>query len=142
MLAVRPGYFSGRDYIKTEEWAQRWKEALELPYTPIVHLAALRKPFDRSAAEIAKYSLKISNLIELLNEIPDIMLADLHWGLSGLRLFLSPGYFGKRIKICICRTWMTRRAKKITLKLLSLMISLSPISGMLVLGVTVLSSTE
>lgn len=93
VLAVRPGYFSGRDYIKTEEWAQRWQEALELPYTPIVHLAALRKPFEKSAAEIAKYSLKVSNLIELLNEIPNTMLADLHWGLSGLRLFSLSGVF-------------------------------------------------
>lgn len=93
VLAVRPGYFSGRDYIKTEEWAQRWQEALESPYTPIVHLTVLRKPYEKSAAEIAKYSLKVSNLIELLNEIPDLMLAELHYGLSGLRLFSLSGVF-------------------------------------------------
>ena len=93
MLAVRPGYFSGRDYIKTEEWAQRWQEALESPYTPIVHLTVLKKPYEKSAAEIAKYSLKVSNLIELLNEIPDLMLAELHYGLSGLRLFSLSGVF-------------------------------------------------
>lgn len=93
VLAVRPGYFSGRDYIKTEEWAQRWQEALESPYTPIVHLTVLKKPYEKSAAEIAKYSLKVSNLIELLNEIPNTMLADLHWGLSGLRLFSLSGVF-------------------------------------------------
>lgn len=93
VLAVRPGYFSGRDYIKTEEWAQRWQEALESPYTPIVHLTVLKKPYEKSAAEIAKYSLKVSNLIELLNEIPDIMLAELHYGLSGLRLFSLSGVF-------------------------------------------------
>ena len=93
VLAVRPGYFSGRDYIKTEEWAQRWQEALESPYTPIVHLTVLKKPYEKSAAEIAKYSLKVSNLIELLNEIPDLMLAELHYGLSGLRLFSLSGVF-------------------------------------------------
>lgn len=93
VLAVRPGYFSGRDYTKTEEWAVRWQEALESSYTPVVHVTVLRKPFQKSVAEIAKYSLKVNNLIELLNEIPDIMLADLHWGLSGLRLFSLSGVF-------------------------------------------------
>lgn len=93
VLAVRPGYFSGRDYTKTEEWAVKWQEALESSYTPVVHATVLRKPFQKSVAEIAKYSLKISNLIELLNEIPDIMLADLYWGLSGLRLFSLSGVF-------------------------------------------------
>lgn len=93
VLAVKPSYFTGRSYIKTEEWAQRWQEALELPYTPVVHTAALRKPYEKSAAEIAKYSLKVGNLIELLNDLSDDFLIQLHNGLSGWRLFSLAGVF-------------------------------------------------
>ena len=35
LLAVPPSYFNGRKYISTAKWAEMWREALRIDYTPI-----------------------------------------------------------------------------------------------------------
>jgi plasmid rolling circle replication initiator protein Rep len=47
LIAVPPGYFAGKNYLSTEKWAEIWKEALKIDYTPICD-ARVVKPRDLS----------------------------------------------------------------------------------------------
>lgn len=42
LLAVPPGYFTGRKYISTAKWAELWQEALRADYTPICDARAIK----------------------------------------------------------------------------------------------------
>lgn len=64
LLMVKASYFSGH-YLSQKEWTELWQEALEIDYTPVVNVEAI-KPNKRkrtsslvaSAKETAKYQVK------------------------------------------------------------------------------------
>jgi len=39
---VPASYFTGRGYIKQEQWAEMWKQSLRVDYDPIVHIQAVK----------------------------------------------------------------------------------------------------
>ena len=62
VVAVRPGFFRGKSYIKQERWRQMWAEAAGVDYLPSVHVRAI-KTLESATQEVTKavnYSLKLS----------------------------------------------------------------------------------
>lgn len=45
---VHPSYFTGRGYIKQEEWRELWKQCLRVEYLPVVNIKAV-KPKTKAA---------------------------------------------------------------------------------------------
>lgn len=41
LMAVKPSYFT-RDYIKHDEWVSLWKKALQVDYSPVVNVQAVK----------------------------------------------------------------------------------------------------
>lgn len=52
LLAVPSGYFVGRKYLSTAKWADLWKEALRVDYTPICDVRIIKpKKWEKLRAE-------------------------------------------------------------------------------------------
>lgn len=71
LIAVPKTYFTGRNYIKQEKWAEMWRSCLRADYVPIVHVRKVRpkKGFDdpvlalsAGVVETAKYTVKPEDL--------------------------------------------------------------------------------
>lgn len=73
LLLVDSKYFSGRNYIKQEEWRSLWQRSMRLEYLPVVNVKAVKPKVDKSTGqqddigqaivETLKYSVKESDLI-------------------------------------------------------------------------------
>jgi hypothetical protein len=63
LLMVRPSYFT-HYYISQKKWTQMWQECMKLDYTPIVHVQAVKHGEKKAIAELMKYSVKPSDLVE------------------------------------------------------------------------------
>jgi len=69
LLIVSESYFKSRNYIKQSKWTEMWKNALRIDYTPVVDVRRVRSknekmtPLQSVVAEVAKYSLKQTDLI-------------------------------------------------------------------------------
>lgn len=72
LLAVKSSYFGGDYYVKQDQWAEMWKESLEVDYTPITDIRTV-KPNKRATegkkdmmgaiCETAKYTVKVGDLV-------------------------------------------------------------------------------
>lgn len=63
ILVVNKNYFNDpRKYITQDEWTSLWKKALNIDYTPIVHVTKVRdtkgQGVPKVIAEVAKYTVK------------------------------------------------------------------------------------
>ena len=72
LLMVSSSYF-GRDYVKQEQWAEAWRGALRVDYTPVVDVRAVRQKTETNRekalphdglVETLKYSVKPSDMTE------------------------------------------------------------------------------
>lgn len=67
ILAVKKSYFKSRDYLKTEEINNIWKECLGVDYLPVCDLRKIKEDkfggIDKAVAETAKYTLKDADYI-------------------------------------------------------------------------------
>lgn len=63
LLCVPTSYFSGRLYLSRAKWAQLWKEAAELDYTPEVYVSRVKGDSAGALAEVAKYASKPADYI-------------------------------------------------------------------------------
>lgn len=68
MMMVPPSWFS-HHYVKHERWVQIWKESLQVDYTPVVDIRAIRETVDEAddrirgaILETLKYSVKPSDM--------------------------------------------------------------------------------
>lgn len=73
LLVVPRSYFSGKYYIKQEEWVEMWKKALRVDYEPIVDVRRVRAKKDYSSEFVAsketiKYSVKHTDLVNRTDE--------------------------------------------------------------------------
>lgn len=74
IVAVRPSYFTSRDYISHQRLVQLWQECLRVDYDPIVDIRRVKGEVDndgtvdpaRAVAECSKYAAKAADYI-----IPD-----------------------------------------------------------------------
>lgn len=67
LIAVRPSYFTSRNYLSAERWATLWAESLRLDYTPVVDVRKVRgntmDDLNKAVAEVAKYACKDADFI-------------------------------------------------------------------------------
>jgi plasmid rolling circle replication initiator protein Rep len=66
LLMVPASYFSGRCYIKQEQWVEMWRKSMRLDYNPILDVQAVkydRQPTDL-VPELLKYCTKESDMIK------------------------------------------------------------------------------
>ena len=61
MLMVKPGYFS-KYYVRQDQWLKAWQEAMRDDSITQVNIKAMRG--EKAIAEVLKYSVKESDLIE------------------------------------------------------------------------------
>jgi len=70
LLAVEPRYFVDERYIKQTEFAEMWKKALRVDYTPSVDVRIIKPNKDKNAmaaavAEMCKYPMKDTDISRL-----------------------------------------------------------------------------
>lgn len=58
ILAVPNSYFTGRNYVKQEQWGLMWKESMQLDYNPIIDIRKIVGETCRAVSEVAKYTVK------------------------------------------------------------------------------------
>ena len=103
ILAVRPSYFDGKNYLPKNAWRKMWRECAGLDYDPQIDIQRIkpRAGADGSvslagaAAEVAKYSVKSSDYLhgtldEMVAYVSDYLVA-----LAGRRLCAYTGVFGR-----------------------------------------------
>jgi len=66
LLAVKPSYFKGKNYLSRAAWQGLWKKAMRLDYDPDVHVKRTHGSTAAAIAEAAKYAVKSEDYI-----IPD-----------------------------------------------------------------------
>lgn len=99
LLMVKSTYFKTHDdYITQNEWAELWKRASKLDYTPMVSLKQIydnkgKGALNSAALEVAKYQLKSKDYLndDVDDEINLRHLKDLEEALAGTRQY---GYGG------------------------------------------------
>ncbi len=69
MVMVKPSYFSGKTYIKHEEWAERWKSVMRVDYTPVVDVRAVKpkkegQTIEAAVVETLKYATKVQDSLK------------------------------------------------------------------------------
>ncbi|KYC91548.1 hypothetical protein B4140_4028 [Bacillus amyloliquefaciens] len=52
LLPVKKSYFTGKNYIKQEDWTSLWKRAMKLDYTPIVDIRRVKGKANIDAEQI------------------------------------------------------------------------------------------
>lgn len=96
ILAVRPDYFSGRNYISTAEWSKIWRSCCDLSYDPIVDVRKIKadvRGIAGAVAEVSKYAAKDKDyLTGTFEEMMSSVVAFLE-SLSGRRLVGRTGCF-------------------------------------------------
>lgn len=98
VLAVSRNYFSGRNYIKHEDWCEMWQSCMKLDYLPNVDVrrfkASNKKELQKSVSEAAKYTVKDNDfLIPDNEELQDKTVAILTHALANRRLIAFGGVF-------------------------------------------------
>lgn len=73
LLLVPTTYFSGKGYIKQNDWCELWKKSLRVDYKPILDVQAIKQGSQpmQLVPELLKYCVKESDLIH-----------DAHWFLE------------------------------------------------------------
>jgi plasmid rolling circle replication initiator protein Rep len=91
LMAMKPGYFDGQNYIDKMGWVNLWQKAHRLDYEPSVYVKTVKtgenQPIWKAAAEIGKYSVKDSDYIfENNQKLQDDVILNLSVALKGRRL--------------------------------------------------------
>ena len=68
IFAVKAGYFKGNGYIKKSEWQYIWGDGCRSEYEPIVHIQTIKNSTSKAVAEVAKYPVKMDELVNYNNE--------------------------------------------------------------------------
>ena len=101
VLAVKPSYFHGRDYLTQKQWSDMWAQACALDYDPIVYIETVKegpKGIGGAVAEVAKYSVKDSDFLVGSDWEQKRYVRTLLEGLAGRRLADMTGCFRKAKK--------------------------------------------
>ena len=97
VLAVNKSYLAGKYYIKQNEWAEMWRDCMNLDYMPIVHIEKTKGDNKKAVAECAKYATKEEDLFEMnednKKQAIDEVIFTLDEALKGRRLISFSGVF-------------------------------------------------
>lgn len=95
LLIVPKSYFDSKNYITQKRWAEAWKQALKVDYIPIIDV---RKVYNKKgkglagvAAEVGKYTVKSTDIIQPKEAITDEIVSVLSPALAGRRLVAYGG---------------------------------------------------
>lgn len=67
IFAVKAQYFT-KGYVKKSDWQYIWGECCKTEYKPIVHVQTIKNSTAKAVAEVAKYPVKIDDLVNYDNE--------------------------------------------------------------------------
>lgn len=103
ILAVRPAYFGGKNYMTKAKWRAMWRKCAALDYDPQVDIRRIKPKVGAdgtltlagAVAEVSKYSVKSGDYLhgdmdEMVSYVSDYLVA-----LAGRRLCGFTGVFGK-----------------------------------------------
>lgn len=96
VFCVKKGYFTSRDYIKTKEFVQMWKNCLNIDYEPICYINKVNRNknnISKAISEIAKYTVKSNDIINTDKKLTDEAVYYLHNALKYRRLIAFNGVF-------------------------------------------------
>lgn len=74
ILAVDKSYFTSQSYISQNEWCLIWQSCLDVEYKPIVDIRTFtesERGKGKEVAEVAKYTIKASNIMANLQSISE-----------------------------------------------------------------------
>ena len=92
LIAVNKTYFSGKKYLKQEEWRELWAKAMGLDYLPQVNIKKVKGDSAKAVAEAAKYTVKDSEyVIEKDLNLSMNVVETLDYALQGRRLVSFSG---------------------------------------------------
>lgn len=109
LIAVRPSYFKGGRYISQKKWTSLWQQSLQVDYTPIVNVKAVKARRNRlreleileekkqaaqvehAVAEVAKYPLKSTSYLLPSEKATDEAVSTLDNALHRRRLLAYGG---------------------------------------------------
>ena len=100
IFAVRKGYFKGKDYIKQAELRDLWRDCCHINYDPVVDIRKVKPEVGEegislagAVAEVAKYTLKPTEIFCGTNDEVDAAVETLLGALSSRRLCSFTGVF-------------------------------------------------
>jgi len=85
LLMLPASYFSGRAYVPTKEWVQRWRQAARLDYDPICDIRAIRVkagsqvPSEGTDARLAAISSAVSETAKYATKTEDLLKCGPDW---------------------------------------------------------------
>jgi plasmid rolling circle replication initiator protein Rep len=101
LLSVDRNYFRSLKYLKTEDWVRIWRVSCKLDYDPICDIRKVKTNAGRQhghIAELAKYTVKDSDLIQKDDKKTIQVVEILSKALRGRRLFAYGGTLKKIAK--------------------------------------------
>lgn len=107
LLMVQPSYFQGKYYLSHAKWTELWQSCLQVDYTPIVEVHAVKPRADRGKAragdqqqaiadtvmEVFKYAVKPEQMLGDGTEVDRAWLIDLASSLHKTRSVVLGGVF-------------------------------------------------
>jgi plasmid rolling circle replication initiator protein Rep len=106
LIAVKSSYFGG-SYIKQDQWAEMWRESLQVDYTPITDIRTVKpnkraregkKDMMGAICETAKYTVKVGDLVGKGTISDRQWLIELTKQLDGIKQINLAGVFREFIK--------------------------------------------
>ena len=67
IFALKASYFT-RGYIKQADWQKIWGECCKLDYEPLVNIKTIKGGTAKAVAEVAKYPVKMDELVNYSNK--------------------------------------------------------------------------
>lgn len=105
LLVDKPYFFDPKRYLHTTDWVQLWRTSARLDYDPVVDVRAVKTNKGRkraAVAEVAKYTVKESDIIHADRERTVRVVEALGAALAGRRLYAFGGLMkviARRMKV-------------------------------------------
>lgn len=96
ILVVNKSYFTARDYINITQWRNYWQECIDVDYQPMLDIRRINNTqnnISKSIAEVAKYTIKDSDILHKDLSLQDEIVSTLDEVLYGRRLVSFRGIF-------------------------------------------------
>lgn len=105
LLCVENKYFRGSEnYISQDEWTGLWKKALQINYSPIVHIQTIKSnkkgntDIEAAIKETSKYSVKSADYLQENKNRNLEIVSDLEYGLYRKRMISYGGLLKEKHK--------------------------------------------
>ena len=93
--AVRPSYFTSRDYITKDNLIEMWGESLKVPYSPSVSIERVNTVKKGHIREVSKYMVKPGDILQADPDLTDSVVWTLDQALFNRRMVSYKGILKK-----------------------------------------------